>query len=42
MFKALNVIAAVHTYDSRFTPEAVAEASQIFLRDAQVVPKLQS
>jgi hypothetical protein len=30
---------AVYTYRSRFTPEGVAEASQIFLRDAHVLPK---
>jgi hypothetical protein len=26
----------IHTYHSRFIPEGVAEASQIFLRDAHV------
>jgi hypothetical protein len=30
----------IHTYDSRFIPEGVAEASQIFLQDAYVLPKL--
>jgi hypothetical protein len=30
---------ALHTYHSRFIPEGVA-ASQIFLRDAHVLPKL--
>jgi hypothetical protein len=30
----------IHTYHSCFIPEGVAEASQIFLRDAQVLPKL--
>jgi hypothetical protein len=30
----------LHTYYSRFIPEGVAEESQIFLRDAQVLPKL--
>jgi hypothetical protein len=30
----------IHTYQSRFIPEGVAEASQIFLRDAHVLPKL--
>jgi hypothetical protein len=28
------------TYHPRFIPKGVAEASQIFLRDAQVLPKL--
>jgi hypothetical protein len=32
----------IHTYHSRFIPEGVAEASQIFLRDAHVLPKSQS
>jgi hypothetical protein len=32
----------IHTYHSRFIPERVAEASQIFLRDAHVLPKLLS
>jgi hypothetical protein len=31
-----------HTYGSRFIPEEVAETSQIFLRDAHVLPKLLS
>jgi hypothetical protein len=30
----------VHTYHSRFIPKGIAEASQIFLRDAHVLPKL--
>jgi hypothetical protein len=30
----------IHTYHSRFIPEGVAEASQIFLRDAHVLPQL--
>jgi hypothetical protein len=30
----------IHTYHSRFIPEGVAEASQIFLRDAHVLTKL--
>jgi hypothetical protein len=30
----------IHTYRSRFIPEGAAEASQIFLRDAHVLPKL--
>jgi hypothetical protein len=32
----------IHTYHSHFIPEGVAEASQIFLRDAHVLPKLLS
>jgi hypothetical protein len=31
---------SIHTYHSRFISEEVAEASQIFLRDAHVLPKL--
>jgi hypothetical protein len=31
-----------HTYHSRFIPKGVAEASQILLRDAHVLPKLLS
>jgi hypothetical protein len=34
------LIAYMHTYHLHFTPEGVAEASQIFLRDAHVLPKL--
>jgi hypothetical protein len=30
----------IHTYHARFIPEGFAEASQIFLRDAHVLPKL--
>jgi hypothetical protein len=30
----------IHTYHSRFIPGGVAEAFQIFLRDAHVLPKL--
>jgi hypothetical protein len=30
----------IHTYHSRFIPEAVAEASQIFRRGTHVLPKL--
>jgi hypothetical protein len=30
----------IHTYHSRFIPVGVAEASQIFLQDAHVLPKL--
>jgi hypothetical protein len=29
----------IHTYHSRFIPEAVAEVSQIFLRDTHILPK---
>jgi hypothetical protein len=32
----------IHTYRSRFIPEGVAEAFQIFLRDTHVLPKLVS
>jgi hypothetical protein len=32
----------IRTYHSRLIPEGVAEASQIFLRDAHVLPKLLS
>jgi hypothetical protein len=38
--KTLNIY--IHTYHSRFFPEGVAEAFQIFLRDAHVLPKLLS
>jgi hypothetical protein len=34
------VFLLLHTYHSRYIPEGVAGASQIFLRDAQVLPKL--
>jgi hypothetical protein len=30
----------IHTYHSRFIPEGVAEASQTFLQNAHVLPKL--
>jgi hypothetical protein len=33
-------IPLIHTYHSRFTLEELAEASQIFLRDVHVLPKL--
>jgi hypothetical protein len=29
----------IHTFHSRFIPEGVAEASQIILQDAHVLPK---
>jgi hypothetical protein len=32
---------SIHTYHSRFIPEGLAEASQIFLRDTHVLSKLQ-
>jgi hypothetical protein len=32
----------IHTYQSRFIPEEVAEAFHTFLRDAHVLPKLLS
>jgi hypothetical protein len=35
-----EVITYIHTYHSRFIHEGVAETSQKFLRDAQVLPKL--
>jgi hypothetical protein len=35
-------IDTMHIYHSLFIPEGVAEASQIFLRDAHVLPKLLS
>jgi hypothetical protein len=38
----LHFINYIHTYHSRFIPEGVAEASQIFLRDAHVLLKLLS
>jgi hypothetical protein len=31
---------AIHTYHSCFIPKGVAEASQIFLRDTHVLPRL--
>jgi hypothetical protein len=34
------ILIILHTYYSRFIPEGVAEASQIFLRTAHVLPKL--
>jgi hypothetical protein len=40
---AINPLVAfydIHTYHSRFIPVGVTEASQIFLRDALVLPKL--
>jgi hypothetical protein len=30
----------MNTYHSRFIPEGVAEASQVFFQDAQALPKL--
>jgi hypothetical protein len=38
----LSLDDSIHTYHSRFIPKEVAEASQIFLRDAHVLPKLLS
>jgi hypothetical protein len=36
-----NVIGTfIHTYHSRFIPKGVAEESQIFLRETQILPKL--
>jgi hypothetical protein len=39
LFETYDIL---HTYYSRFIPEGVAEASQKFLRDAYVLPKLLS
>jgi hypothetical protein len=36
----LHIHTYIHPYYSRFIPEGVAEASQIFIRDAHVLPKL--
>jgi choline dehydrogenase-like flavoprotein len=33
-------VTIIHTYHSRYIPERVADASQIFLRDAHVFPIL--
>jgi hypothetical protein len=33
------VINKKHTYHSRFIPKGVAEVSQIFLRDADILPE---
>jgi hypothetical protein len=35
-------VSYIHTYHSRFITERIAEVSQIFLRDAHVLPKLLS
>jgi hypothetical protein len=37
---SLSTYIYIHTYHSQFTPEGAAEASQTFLRDAHVLPKL--
>jgi hypothetical protein len=37
VFRTEILLIDIHTYHSRFIPEGVAEASQIFLRDAHVV-----
>jgi hypothetical protein len=43
LFKYLLLILKLHRYKPlNFIPEGVAEASQIFLRDAHVLPKLLS
>jgi hypothetical protein len=39
-FKDLFNFYALHTYHSRFIPEGVAEASQIFFRNAHVLTKI--
>jgi hypothetical protein len=36
----ISSVSYIHTNHSRFIPEGVAEASQILLRDAHVLPKL--
>jgi hypothetical protein len=36
------MVTYIHSYHSRFIPEGVAEASQIFLQDIHVLPKLVS
>jgi hypothetical protein len=36
----LLILTYIHTYHPRFIPVGVAEASQIFLRDAHVLLKL--
>jgi hypothetical protein len=38
----LVIIPFIHTYRTRFIPEELAKASQVFLRDAHVFPKLLS
>jgi hypothetical protein len=38
----LGFLHILHIFLSRFIPEGVAEASQIFLGDADVLPKLVS
>jgi hypothetical protein len=40
--KKENIKIYIHTYHSRFISEAVAEVTQIFLRDTHVLPKLVS
>jgi hypothetical protein len=35
-------IIIIHTYHSRFIPEGLAEASQMFFRDAHILTKLLS
>jgi hypothetical protein len=39
-FYSVIPIVYIHTYHLRFIPEGVVKASQIFLRDAHVLPKL--
>jgi hypothetical protein len=36
----LSIYRYIHTYYSRFIPDGAPEASQIFLRDAHVLPKI--
>jgi hypothetical protein len=40
--KTVMDLTSNYTYHSRVIPQGVAEASQIFLRDAYVLPKLLS
>jgi hypothetical protein len=42
MFLDLDIFLYKYTYQSRFFPEGLAEASQIFLRDAHALQKLLS
>jgi hypothetical protein len=40
MWIKIGIHTYIHTYHSRFIPEGVAEASQIFFQDAHLAPKL--
>jgi hypothetical protein len=39
-FRTSEIFSYIDTYHSHFIPEGVAEATQIFLRDAHVISKL--